>query len=102
MLDLQSFKKAVKVKFVQRYLDPNNKGKRKLLTDVFLGNHHAGNGTFHSNINLKSNGKRTELSPIRSVIIQVIKSDDCAAGVRFVYQEYDYRLNWMTRSPVFN
>ena len=34
-----------------------------------------------------SNGNRTEWSPIRSVIIQVItKSDDRAAGVRFVYE----------------
>ena len=31
---------------------------------------------------------------IKSVIIRVItKSDDRAAGVRFVYHEYDYRLN---------
>ena len=38
------------------------------------------------------NGNRTEWSPIRSVIIRVItKSDDRAAGVRFVYHEYDYR-----------
>ena len=38
----------------------------------------------------KSNGNRTEWSPIRSVIIRVItKSDDRAAGVRFVYHEYD-------------
>ena len=40
------------------------------------------------------NGNRTEWSPIRSVIIRVItKSDDRAAGVRFVYHEYDYRPN---------
>ena len=33
-----------------------------------------------------SNGNRTEWSPIQSVIIRVItKSDDRAAGVRFVY-----------------
>ena len=52
---------------------------------------------------LISNGNRTELSPIRSVIIRVItKSDDRAAGVRFVYREYDYRLNWTTRSPIIN
>ena len=39
-----------------------------------------------------SNGNRTELSSIRSVIIRVItKSDHRAAGVRFVYHEYDYR-----------
>ena len=50
-----------------------------------------------------SNGNRTECSPIRSVIIQVItKSDDRAAGVRFVYHEYDYRQNWTTRSLVTN
>ena len=37
-----------------------------------------------------SNGNRTEWSPIRSVIMRVItKSDDRAAGVRFVYREYD-------------
>ena len=42
-----------------------------------------------------SNGNRTEWSPVQSVIIRVItKSDDRAAGVRFVYHEYDYRLNW--------
>ena len=35
------------------------------------------------------------LSPIRSVIIRVItKSDDRAAGIRFVYHENDYRPNW--------
>ena len=48
-----------------------------------------------------SNGDRTEWSPIRSVIMRVItKMDDRAAGVRFVYQECDYRLNWTTRSPI--
>ena len=48
-----------------------------------------------------SNGNRTEWSPIRSVIIRVItKSDDRAAGVRFVNHEYDYRPNWMTRSLI--
>ena len=52
---------------------------------------------------ISSNGNRTEWSPIRSVIIRVItKSDDRAAGVRFVYHEYDYRLNWMTQSPIIN
>ena len=49
------------------------------------------------------NGNRTEWSPIQSVIIRVItKSDDRAAGVLFVYHEYDYRLNWTTRSPIIN
>ena len=44
-----------------------------------------------------SNGNRTEWSPVRSVITGVIrKSDDRAAGVRFVYHEYDYRPNWTT------
>ena len=48
-------------------------------------------------------GNRTEWSPIQSVIIRVItNSDDRAAGVRFVYHEYDYRLNWTTRSPIIN
>ena len=50
-----------------------------------------------------SNGNRTKWSPIQSVIIRVItKSDDREAGVRFVYHEYDYRLNWTTRSPIIN
>ena len=49
------------------------------------------------------NGNRIEWIPIRSVIIRVItKLDDRAVGVRFVYQEYDYRLNWTTRSPIIN
>ena len=50
-----------------------------------------------------SNGNRTEWSPIQAVILRVItKSDDRAAGVRFVYHEYDYRLNWTARSPIIN
>ena len=33
--------------------------------------------------------------------IQVItKSDDRAAGVRFVYREYDYRPNWTPLLPI--
>ena len=46
-----------------------------------------------------SNGNhRTDWSPIWSVIIRVItKLDDRAAGVRFVYHEYDYRPNWTTQ-----
>ena len=41
---------------------------------------------------LISNGNRTEWRPVRSVIIRVItKSDDRAAGVRFVNHEYDHR-----------
>ena len=41
-----------------------------------------------------SNGNRTEWSPIRSVIIRVItKSDDRAAGVRFVYHDVIGLLN---------
>ena len=48
---------------------------------------------------MTGNGNRTEWNPIRSVIIRVItKSDDRAAGVRFVNHEYDYRPNSMTRS----
>ena len=50
-----------------------------------------------------SNGNRTEWSPIQTVITRMItKSDHRAAGVRFVNHEYDYRLNWMTLSPVTN
>ena len=45
----------------------------------------------------------TECSSIQSVIIRVItKSEDRAAGVGFVYHEYDYRLNWTTRSLITN
>ena len=46
---------------------------------------------------LKSNSNRAEWSLIRSVIIRVkTKSDDGAAGVLFVYHEYEYRPNWTT------
>ena len=55
------------------------------------------------NIRLICNGNKSEWSPIRSVIIRVItKSDDHAAGVRFVNHEYDYRPNWTTRSLITN
>ena len=52
------------------------------------------NNNNNNSDNNNGNGNRTEWSPIRSVIIRVItKSDDRAAGVRFVYHEYDYRPN---------
>ena len=58
---------------------------------------------YHVTVIIISNGNRTEWSPIQSVIIrEITKSDDRAAGVRFVYHEYDYRLNWTTRSPIIN
>ena len=41
----------------------------------------------HFSLSIISDGNRTEWSPIRSVIIT--KSDDSAAGVQFVYDEYD-------------
>ena len=44
---------------------------------------------------------RTEWSPVRSVITQVItKSNNREAGVWFVNHEYDYSTNWTTLSPV--
>ena len=46
-----------------------------------------------------SNGNRTEWSSTRTVIIRVMtKSDDRAAGVRFIYHKYDYILTWTTQS----
>ena len=52
---------------------------------------------------ITSNGNRTEWSLIRSVMIGVMtKSDERAAGVRFVYHEYDYKSNWTTRSLITN
>ena len=46
-------------------------------------------------------GLHSVLLPL--LIIWVInKWDDRETGVRFVNQEYGYRLNWMTRCPVTN
>ena len=48
-----------------------------------------------------SNGSRTEWSPTWSVIIRVItKSDDRAAGVQFVYHEYDIITDGIGRHEV--
>ena len=48
-----------------------------------------------------SNGRRTEWSAIRSLIIRVTtKSDD--REVRFVDHEHDFKQNWTTRSPFAN
>ena len=45
----------------------------------------------HSRCNrVVSNGNKTEWKPIPSVIIRVIN------------QEYDYRQNWTTQSPIIN
>ena len=50
-----------------------------------------------------SDGNTIEWSPIRSVIIRVIrKSEDRKAGVGFVYHEYDHRPHWTTQSPITN
>ena len=44
-----------------------------------------------------SNGNRTEWSPVRSVIIRVItKSDDRAAGIRFVNRNYNFDCDWLS------
>ena len=66
---------------------------------VFQGRSSRKTASFEEQIKSKrvSDGNRIDWSPIRSVIIRVItKSDDRA----FVYHEYDYRLNWTTRSPI--
>ena len=76
--------------------------KRVIAREISKSEKHEARGRFEitSTIN---NGNRTEWSPIRSVIIRVItKSDDRKAGVRFVNDKYDYRLNWTTRCPVTN
>ena len=63
--------------------------------------------TISENLNkgtdLITNGNRTECGRIRSEIIPAItKSDDRAARIRFVYNEYAYRPNWTTRSLITN
>ena len=48
-----------------------------------------------------NNGNRTEWSPIRSVIIQVLQNQTTAKQESYLLNhEYDYRLNWTTQSPV--
>ena len=50
-----------------------------------------------------NNRNRTEWSPIRSVIIQVLQNWTTAnQGSDLFNHEYDYRLNWTTQSPVTN
>ena len=56
-----------------------------------------------------SNGNRTEWSPIRSVIIRVINKIGRPRSGSPIWREsdlfnheYDYRLNWTTRSPITN
>ena len=39
MLDLQSFNRALKAKWVQRYLDPHNRGKWKLFVEFSVTGH---------------------------------------------------------------
>ena len=51
MLDIQSLNRALKAKWIQRYLDPNNKGKWKLFLDFFLISHNV-KLLLHGNLNL--------------------------------------------------
>lgn len=41
MLDIQIFNRALKAKWIQKYLDPSNKGKWKLFLDFFLAKYNA-------------------------------------------------------------
>ena len=41
MLDIQTFNHALKAKWVQKYLDDNNRGKWKLFFDYFLAQHNG-------------------------------------------------------------
>jgi len=48
-------------------------------------------------------GNRTEWSPIRSVIIQVLLNWTTTKQESDLFNhEYDYKLNWTTQSPVTN
>ena len=52
MLDLQSFNRALKAKWIQRYLDPYNRGKWKLFVELSLTGHDIDfllQGNFNSN-----------------------------------------------------
>ena len=50
MLDIQSFNRALKAKWIQKYLDPQNKGKWKLLLAFFLNTHNI-ELLLHGNLN---------------------------------------------------
>ena len=41
MLDIQIFNRALKAKWIQKYLDSSNKGKCKLSLDFFLAKYNA-------------------------------------------------------------
>ena len=41
MLDIQIFNRALKAKWIQKYLDPSNKGKWKFFLDFFLAKYNA-------------------------------------------------------------
>ena len=50
---------------------------------------------------LMRNANRTEWSPVRSVVIQVLTAtENRAVGVRFVYHKYDYRPDWTKQSLI--
>ena len=71
----------------------------KSALEIYIGKHSAGKWV---RVSVMVTGL-TECSSIQSVIIRVItKSDDRAAGVGFVYHEYDYKPNWTTRSLITN
>ena len=41
MLDIQIFNRALKAKWIQKFLDPSKKGKWKLFLDFFLAKYNA-------------------------------------------------------------
>ena len=52
MLDLESFNRALKAKWIQRYLDPYNRGKWRLFVELSLTGHDIDfllQGNFNSN-----------------------------------------------------
>ena len=69
MLDIQSFNESLKMKWIQGYLNEENKGKWKIFFDHYLGKY-GGKLLFRSNLNQQDSTLLNLMDPFLKEILQ--------------------------------
>ena len=70
MLDIQTFNRALKAKWIQKYLDSRNKGKWKLFVDFFLAKYNA-NLLITGNLNVADAASLEIDDPVTKELIEI-------------------------------
>ena len=71
MLDIQTFNRALKAKWIQKYLDSSNKGKWKLFLDFFLAKYNANLVLITGNLNVADAASLEIDDPFTKELIEI-------------------------------